>query len=581
MQPGRGSQYPCWQLPDLAISYLAAIAAALLLLATPADAALRSKLIKPPPNNRHLLLAALPRVEAPITAPRRQNDLLAAVLGVTNNFTIVVDIVDKPGPSATLFANPHYTCVTNYYVSTTGNDSTGNGSSGSPWATLQHADSAAPTAGSCINIAPGTYGGLTFSHGGNAATSTGYVVYRCTTMDACTIKGDQVNGDAFVFSTPSGGGSFSNPAYFMFDGFTLVGADGYYQVGVDVENRNTSTAFASHHIWVINSIIQHFGQSGIQLNQGDYFYSIHNTVHDNSKATCGGSEGSGISYAAERPINSLFGYTATTDDINGVPSKFGYSWNWGTSPSGAAYSHFHLVILWNLVYNNSTPDCTGNTDGNGIIMDTLTAACGNGTDYNYPTLIGHNVVANNGSGGIHNFGASYTWMVNNSDYNDYTDPNATNGSRPLVDNHCATTTFPDSFYNNIVVAIAASGTDAPNHSMNIGQSSGGAAAAVGNITYPVPPTMPSSQGTAACNGIYDVVLYDSTNYSCAANKAQTNPLWVNVGNTSPGNYVTPPNGANFALQSTSPAIGFGTVLSWMPAQSGDSGACHHSLSSCP
>jgi hypothetical protein len=56
---------------------------------------------------------------------------------------------------------------------------------------------------------------------------------------------------------------------------------------------------------------------------------------------------------------------------------------------------------------------------------------------------------------------------------------------------------------------------------------------------------------------------------------------VNVGNTSPGNYVTPPNGANFALQSTSPAIGFGTVLSWMPAQSGDSGACHHSLSSCP
>ena len=67
----------------------------------------------------------------------------------------------------------------------------------SPWATLQHADSANVGAGACINVAPGTYNGLTVTHGGDAATSTGYVVYRCQTLDGCTVNGNAgVNGTA-------------------------------------------------------------------------------------------------------------------------------------------------------------------------------------------------------------------------------------------------------------------------------------------------------------------------------------------------------------------------------------------------
>ena len=43
--------------------------------------------------------------------------------------------VQKPGPSADLFANPYYTCVNNYYISTAGSDSN-NGSSDSTMAYL-------------------------------------------------------------------------------------------------------------------------------------------------------------------------------------------------------------------------------------------------------------------------------------------------------------------------------------------------------------------------------------------------------------------------------------------------------------
>jgi hypothetical protein len=41
--------------------------------------------------------------------------------------------------------------------------------------------------------------GLTVTHGGDAATASGYVVYRGQTLDACTINGNGgQNGNAAV-----------------------------------------------------------------------------------------------------------------------------------------------------------------------------------------------------------------------------------------------------------------------------------------------------------------------------------------------------------------------------------------------
>ena len=44
-----------------------------------------------------------------------------------------------PGPSQSLFNNPYYQCTANYYVASNGSDNN-NGSSGAPWATLQHVE---------------------------------------------------------------------------------------------------------------------------------------------------------------------------------------------------------------------------------------------------------------------------------------------------------------------------------------------------------------------------------------------------------------------------------------------------------
>src|SRR5215831_12058583 len=95
---------------------------------------------------------------------------------------------EAPGPSLALFNQPFYTCVRNFYVATTGNDSN-DGSAGSPWRTMQKADTSSRTGGDCINVAPGLYPtSLTIQNGGSAPTSTGYVVYRCQVMDACHLQ---------------------------------------------------------------------------------------------------------------------------------------------------------------------------------------------------------------------------------------------------------------------------------------------------------------------------------------------------------------------------------------------------------
>ncbi len=94
---------------------------------------------------------------------------------------------DQAGPSATLYESPFYSCVRNFYVSTTGSDS-GAGTSSSPWLTIQHADSASRQAGDCINVAAGTYqASVLVQYGGNAPTPTGYIAYRCETLDGCHV----------------------------------------------------------------------------------------------------------------------------------------------------------------------------------------------------------------------------------------------------------------------------------------------------------------------------------------------------------------------------------------------------------
>ena len=227
----------------------------------------------------------------------------------------------KPGPSLDLFNAPYYSCVRNYYVSAVGNDASSGTSLSSAWKTLQHANDVGRGAGDCVNVAPGTYAkGVLISNGGNAATSTGYVVYRCMTMDACVITDVSAGGQngAIAWNTskqPMSGN------YVIIDGFTLAaGAKTVFGQGIELWNGNNQYVPSVHHVWILNSIISGYGQSGISMNNGEYFYVIHNTIYGNSNIGCS-AQGSGVSFVE---LLAKSGYTPTLDDIkNPILGKIG------------------------------------------------------------------------------------------------------------------------------------------------------------------------------------------------------------------------------------------------------------------
>jgi hypothetical protein len=477
--------------------------------------------------------------------------------------------IQKPGPSADLFAAPFYACTRNFYVATTGSDSA-DGSQAHPWLTLQHADASGPVAGDCVNVQPGTYpSGVTLSHGGSRAAATGYVVYRCATLDACKITDPDA---AFAIETST----FPMPNYFVIDGFEMAASsETAYGQGVKVwdgDESGPTAATSSHHVWVLNNVIHGYGQTGVQMNDGEFFYTIHNAIYDNARVTCD-AQGSGISYVV---LKSFGGYTATADDVTN-PSLLV-----GSLSTGASF--FHNAVEWNVVYDNALTQCgtAGNaydTDGNDIIMDTLNNSGGTGVPYPDATLVAFNVVYNAGGGGVHVFNSEFVTVANNSCFNTYLDPFNSGSARACID---STGSYSDTFINNIAVAVPATHSSC---------AYGAAPYAMWNNAFLGSPPSSSSapdtfrnnlsevRGGTSCQG--EVSMSNGDTYSCASNKCATSPGWVDVGTTSAGTETTPPAGANFALAADSPAIGSGLIETYLPAQSVDLGACSHTLTTCP
>lgn len=475
---------------------------------------------------------------------------------------------ELPGPSAALFANPPYSCVNNYYVAATGNDSNP-GTQASPWLTIQNADTAAGgrIAGDCVNVAPGAYtAGFTPTHGGNLAAPTGYVVYRCQTLDSCIITASGGNADPSfnVVSTGSG------PNYLILDGFELaastmtlygVGAGLYFPDGVDTLGNT------SHHIWIINNIIHGYGQSGVDMGGGEYLYYLHNLSYGNTNVACS-AQGSGLGMVIARAFT---GYTPIAADL--------------------AWAPFHNVIEFNVAHDNIINQCGTasnpyDTDGNGIIVDTFNNAGSTNVNYPYQTLVANNVSYNNGGKGVHIFRSDYITVANNTAYDNNLDPFNPGIGRGEI----------DSFY---------------------GQNN----AIINNIAYPVPAT---SANDPRCEGVdytdtapYTCPLMTNVAFDGASTTGTVSNVWSNnisFGGAPPygwgpdGNIMlapdtmncssganpgTDPNqcnvdpsfvnvtGSNFGLQPGSPAIGYGQPQPYLPASAVDAGACPSSLATCP
>ena len=478
----------------------------------------------------------------------------------------------KPGPSATLFASPYYTCVTNRYVSTAGSDSNSGVDYAHAWLTLQHANDTIPggggAAGYCVNVDPGTYPvGVAITHGGNLASSTGYVVYRCLTMDGCNITGPSADTYGAFASRGQGGDN-----YVIIDGFNLAAASaGAYQQGVEVYIYPPSNAWpasgsaVNHHIWVLNSIISGWGQSGLQMNQGEYFYALHNKIYNNSTATCD-AQGSGISFAT--PI-AVTGYSRTADDANNPMIG-----NIGTTAN--------IVAEWNIVYNNALTSCGSATDGNGIIADTWSwNGISGSTPYTKGGLFAFNVVYNNGGGGIVAQWAEYLTVANNSVYNNYLDTHNSGTARGGI---ILANTYSSVGINNLSVGVPTAG--ACTNSSPYTQYNNA-------LTTYAPTTIPGggvhntwSNNVTQIQGSYtgcnaDVATANGDTYSSSANKQTTSPGWTAVGNISTGSETSQPSGVNFALQAGSQAIGYGLTETYLPATSVDAGACASALTTCP
>lgn len=476
--------------------------------------------------------------------------------------------VQLPGPSPALHAAPFYTCLRNFYVATNGNDRNP-GTQAQPWLTMQKANSGSRAPGDCINVAPGAYSGVTISRGGNLASATGYVVYRCQTLDGCTIKGDAGpnRNAAFWFQV-----SAAMANYVVIDGFNMVGpgsAGGSYGIGLNVRNRDNGAGISSHHIWVLNNIVSNFSQAGIAFAAGEYFYALHNTSYGNGGSTCD-AQGSGIALNIPHPIP---GYVSTADDKTNPNPLI------GSFVTGSDF--FHNVFEWNIAYNNALTHC-GNaenpydTDGNGIIMDTFGMINGNSIEYINQTLVAFNVTYNNGGGGIHIFASEWVTVANNSCFNNYLDP-YNRGSGGCI---TAMNSYSNTYINNIAVTIPGAHT---NCAYYVVPYSMWASAILGSPPKGKSGNFYSNNITnligSGCYG--EVAMFNGDTYSAAKNKKNTPPLWVDVGSISPGTESTPPIGANFALQPGSPAIGYGLTTTYLPPQSADAGACSSALNVCP
>ena len=425
-------------------------------------------------------------------------------------------------PSAP-YIQPFYTCVTNYYVSKNGSDS-GTGSITSPWWDIRTAINflsaqGGTLGGVCVNVGPGTYNESVYGNAlsGSSDTPTGYFVLRSTTPHGAIIQ------------LPSGsvdytdGFWFSNASYIVIDGFTVVGSNAAPDIdgsGITASGSST-TQCTAHHIRIYNNIAYGWGGGGIGTEMEDYFDEEGNVVYNTSNTSIWGVSG--------------------FDTFEPVALDSG---TWSSSTMDSASVQFHQIIRYNVSYNNAEVNIGANPhyDGNGITLDTYNANGSGYNGYSQQTLLDSNLSFDNGGGGIvtGGYGASYLTVRNNVVFNNYID--AQNPSTGHGDISIAgfVSSHDDIVVNNIAVhnAIAE-----PKNYALVDEGEGSAADENTNNVWDNNLTFNGTPGQASTHFANTTATITAAN----GNVLGTNPLFAN--------YLS----GNFALQSTSPAIGAGTT----------------------
>jgi hypothetical protein len=261
----------------------------------------------------------------------------------------------------------------NYYVSTTGSDSGGNGSTSQPWATIAHA-STKVGAGAVVHVAAGTYNGSfnTTSSG----TASAYITYVATTAN--------FSGPINCAQVAANHGNLTSCV-------RLVGG--------------SSTTWTNSGNYVA---IQGFDVTGLGINgiytQGNATIISGNHVHDMLPSTCNSTGGSGINLNGTNAqvtgnyVHNIGPYPSACGYVQGIYflQAGGFAYNnisFNNSGFGIQLWHYpsNIAITNNTLFNNASGGIVLGTDDS-FVVDYIT--------------VSNNLVANNGGVGISEQGAS-------------------------------------------------------------------------------------------------------------------------------------------------------------------------------
>ena len=318
------------------------------------------------------------------------------------------------------------------YVATNGNDNSGNGSSGSPYKTIQRGLDAI-NGGDQLLVRNGTYSvadKLRFENKSGSANAR------------TVIKSVNRWGAKIRFTDKWGTFRISNSDYVTIDGFDIgVNNPG----GIDHQGTGL-VSFESDYVTYKNNFVHDCGCNGLSFREGDYVTIEQNVVRDNAKRSNYNCSGISIYQPLERNQNG----------------------------------GFHLIVRRNVAFENecNLPFNIGAgsfdkpTDGNGIILDDFANKQRGNDDpdknraFKQKTLVENNLVFNNGGAGIKVFDIDNATIRNNTSYHNLRI--LKNYSNPPAE--IAVTFSPGIFeiFNNVAVARNDAACKALEYSDNYG-----------------------------------------------------------------------------------------------------------------